>query len=225
MLSSNAIHIVQSGVQLMRMFRGLAEGGYLGTLLYPLLPDGLAKQLAQQNQGPAMIPAFTTDNPVMTADVMKAADAAGVWRIPLLLHADDQVIPGSSLTALQGSLDMADQWSVMAEQQYHVDKTKTVAMCLVMGSVGAVYREQPLHLSNKSLTRVDEHRYLGHVWQEGVKFEKQLMSKLQATRHAAQPVIAQARKQDMPLHLLAEMAEAKCKGTLFAGFVLLPLID
>ena len=29
----------------------------------------------------------------------------------------------------------------------------------------------------------------------------------------------------MPLHLLAEMAEAKCKGTLFAGFVLLPLID
>ena len=107
MLEQNSVFVTESGLSELSKLRGLSEGGYLGTLLYPFLPDGLARSLEDRGSGPGMLP--DCGNSIAMLDPcseqcgrqMRAADEAADWRIPILLHADDQALPASSLQTAQ----------------------------------------------------------------------------------------------------------------------------
>ena len=136
MLSQNTVFITESGVSELQMLRGLAEGGYLGALLYRMLPDSLVRKLDSLRRGPALLPKdegfpFSLNaSSNESASFMHNADLAAEWRVPMLLHADDQAIPESSLQQMQETLHIADQWSQETEQEYHVTTDKMVVIFL-----------------------------------------------------------------------------------------------
>ena len=103
--------IGMSGFSLISLVRGLAEGGYLGALLYPLIPDKLARTLEASGTGAAVnFPGDAQPVPRTTAQLTQA-DESATWRIPLFLHADDQAIPASSSRQAQIALDEASSWA------------------------------------------------------------------------------------------------------------------
>lgn len=205
------------------LLRGLSEGGYLGSLLYPLVPDDLARQLASLQPGPPMqlpaTPALAGRDPTGCSVVtqLHALDAAAAWRIPLFLHADDfaiPAIPASTVPDAQCALDLAETWAKHSEQEYNYTQRKTVVLCLV-GAWGVdACVEPPLTLNRQALRRTSTHRWLGGVWAENLNFQPDLPNGIGAMWAAVQSVFAQAHSRSLPLHLLGEMAAAKCKGSL-----------
>ena len=115
LLSYNDVLVTQGSVSVARLVRGLAEGGNLGSLLYPLLPNELANVLDRLELGAAVAPEsrrqYIVLYPCASADnvLLDAIDQQS-WKVPLLLHADDQLFPVSNLTAGQSVLDVASTW-------------------------------------------------------------------------------------------------------------------
>ena len=85
LLSWNHVLIAQGGSTVVRLIRGLAEGGYLGSLFYPLLPNVLLKKLDQLQLGPSVAPYIGTkippDSPCDGANAgqLQAYDDATQW--------------------------------------------------------------------------------------------------------------------------------------------------
>ena len=230
MLSQNSVFITESGVSELQMLRGLAEGGYLGALLYPLLPDSLVRKLESLQRGPAMLPKLACSDPMHSAMSNESAtlmynyDRAADWRIPMLLHADDQAIPESSLQQMQMSLSLAEHWSQETEQEYHVTDDKTVVLFLTGHWPPDALARHPLRMNGQPLSEAAKHKWLGAVWSRGLLFRDHLNQRVMAVRAAVQSTLVLARSGGYPLHILAEMAEAKCKGVLLVGFVLLIMV-
>jgi len=104
-----------SGRSVVTTDSGLPEGGMLGPLCYPLLPRVLDKSLQAAGMGIGVgVPVgkrarlvecnvFDTGSAAILAEL----DAAAAERLHILLIADDQILPESSLCKLQLSADLA----------------------------------------------------------------------------------------------------------------------
>lgn len=105
--------------------RGLSEGGYLGSLLYPFLPDDLAQRLEILGVGPgveitAEQSAYLCDPTVPDiAERLEKMDRTTSWRTPLLLHADYHAIPTNKARQAQSALNICNRWSLDDELEYH----------------------------------------------------------------------------------------------------------
>ena len=141
-----------------------------------------------------------------------------------MLHADDQSLPASSLQTAQETLAIASKWSKESEQEYHVAPEKTVVIFLSGHWQQDALKRNPLTIDGKMLHEAEKHKWLGAVWAKDLDFSEHLSQRIKSVWGAVKPTLALARIGGYPVHILAEMAAAKCRGALFVGFVLLLMV-
>ena len=109
----------------------------LGPLCYPLLPALLDHMLTSAGCGIGIDVPVESLRQLQGVDILDdssmgrimAVEAQASRRVPIMLVADDQILPESCLKRLQQGASIASKWAVATGQQYHVatpDKTSVL---------------------------------------------------------------------------------------------------
>ena len=166
-LKHTAVEVAYSGKSTVPTVSGLPEGGMLGPLCYPLLPRLLDKSLAAAGAGIAVSVApsqyeqmeglSATDR--QSAVQLTRIDAEAESRLHVLLIADDQIMPESSLVKLQESAVLASEWASLTGQAYHVETPeKTAVLVLGQAEREATYVQHPIMLAGSQVPYVTERK-------------------------------------------------------------------
>ena len=205
---------------------GLPEGGLLGPLCYPLLPRMLDKCLAAAGAGVGVdIPSHRQQelaglcalSPV-SAQHSAALDGSASLRMHILLIADDQIIPESSLERLRLDAQLASTWASSTAQEYHVNSPDKTAI-LLLGRAADVnaYMAQPVELAGVPLPCVTARKWCGIIWDAWLSFVPFLEARVGAARAAYKQLRALAVDRAAPVEELREVMRATVEGTLLYG--------
>ena len=156
--------------------------------------------------------------------LFEAADNSGSWRLHILLQADDQAIPAGSLTALAKAIAVAESWSIVVHQAYHVSPDKTVIL-LIGIALPATGTVQAPEIYGQKLTFTGEHKWLGVIWDTGLTFEPNFLLRTAAARAAFKPVLALVRDGLASLGEAHVLQSSKVQGALFFAPVFLFLAE
>jgi hypothetical protein len=233
-LRNTAVEVTCSGDSILDIHSGIPEGGMLGPLLYPLLPALLDRMLHCAGAGigldiPAELLLRLADlDPLdpSCAEQLWQADAAASIRLHILLIADDQILPESSLSRLAGAVAIADEWAKQTRQVYHVaTPEKTAVLLLGRAALPASYRSQPLSLGGHPVPCVLERKWAGIIWDSSLTFQPFLKARVSAARLAFRPLRALAMEGLAPLAEIREVIRAKVVSALMYGSMFLFMAD
>ena len=133
----------------------------------------------------------------------------------ILLIADDQILPESSLTRLEGAVAIADEWAKQTQQVYHVaSPEKTAVLLLRRAANPECYESRPLYLGGHAIPCVLERKWAGILWDSCLSFQPFLKSKVLAARLAFKPLRALAVERLAPLAEIREVVKAKVVSAL-----------
>ena len=137
-------------------------------MLYPLVPRLLDKCLAAAGAGIAvdvrreryqLLAGLNAMDPA-SAEVLSGIDSEANLRLHILLIADDQILPESSIEKLRHAAALASEWAVTAAQQYHVDAPdKTAVLLLGQAADMEAHARNPIQLSGKAVPAVIERKW------------------------------------------------------------------
>ena len=223
-LRHTVVELSYSGCSRVPMASGLPEGGMLGPLFYPLLPRLLDKALAAAGAGIGVdIPSsrlleFGALNALLdsSAHSLESLDVEASLRLHILLIADDQIIPASSLSQLRSAAAIATGWARMTAQEYHVDKPdKTAILLLGRAAQPEVYNMAPVMLAGSPIPCCVHRKWCGIEWDAWLSFIPFLEGRMSAARAAFLPICALVREGVVPLEEARSVMKSTVEGTLF----------
>ena len=146
-------------------------------------------------------------------------------RIPIMLVADDQILPEACLLRLQAGADIASQWALATGQQYHVPTPEKTAVVL-FGDTKQLdaYSQAPLILSGAAVPGTLLKKWVGIIWDNNLSFEPFLQDRIRAARASFAPSCALARDGLVALSEIRSAMLAKVDNTLFYGSMFLFLV-
>ena len=206
----------------------MGEGGMLGPLAYPLVPAVLSGALEKAEVGVGVEPPEEAWGGLQGVSPLERregwrfdrVDRAALWRLLILLQAEDQAIPMSNLRDLDRAVKVAEAWSVSVHQEFHVGPDKTVVLLIGLEKPGEGGPEGP-RIYGHALHVAQQHKWLGVVWDTALTFAPNLEHRVAAARAAFRPVLALARDGLAPLGEVRELIQTKVKGALFFAPVFL----
>ena len=204
----------------------------LGPLAYPLVPAVLSGALEKAEVGVGVEPPEEAWDGLQSVSPLERrecwrfdrVDRAALWRLSILLQADDQAIPVSNLRDLDRAVKVAEAWSVSVHQEFHVGPDKTVVFLIGLEKPGEGGPEGP-RIYGHALHFTQQHKWLGVVWDAALTFAPNLEHRIAAARAAFRPVLALARDGLAPLGEVRELIRTKVKGALFFAPVFLYMAD
>lgn len=210
-LRNTAVEISCSGRSIVTTDSGLPEGGMLGPLSYPLLPLLLDRSLlaagagigvdvpVQRHQELARLDAMCPSS----APQLAAFDKTAALRLHILLIADDQIIPESSLERLRADVKLATTWATSTAQEYHVETPdKTAILLLGRAADAETYSRQPVELAGTIVPCVTTRKWCGITWDAWLSFIPFLAARVGAARAAFKPLRALAADKSAPVEEL-----------------------
>ena len=121
-------------------------------------------------------------------------DAQATLRLHILLIADDQILPESSLRKLQAAVDLAAEWASSTGQEYHVDQpNKTAILLLGQAAVPHLYEQDPVMLLGRKVPCTLARKWCGITWDAWLAFTPFLEARVTAARLAFKPLCALVR--------------------------------
>ena len=202
----------------------------LGPLCYPLLPRLLDKALAAAGSGIGVgvsldqfgeggsLNALSCSSETALAQI----DAVASERLHILLIADDQIMPESSLGKLRSSASVASEWARATGQEYHVDKPdKTAVLLLGQAAHPAIYEVAPVVLEGRPVPCTLVRKWCGITWDAWLTFIPFLEARVAAARLAFKPLCALAREGTVPVEEVRAVMRSTVEGTLFFGAMFL----
>ena len=225
-LRNTSLEVTCGGESIVDIHSGIPEGGMLGPLLYPLLPNMLDKMLHAAGAGigigtPAASLAELVRHDALdpaSAAVFAKADAASQQRGHILLVADDQIFPESCLLRLQAHADIVSEWADAVRQEYHVaSPDKTTVLQVGAAARPDVYNQSPVMLSRSPVPCALKKKWVGVLWDHLLTFQPFQLERMGAARGAFKPLAGLAAEGVVPLAEIRELMSATVEGTLFFG--------
>jgi len=157
--------------------------------------------------------------------VIHLAEQLASKRIPIMLVADDQILPESCPVRAQLGADIASTWALHTGQQYHVATPEKTAVLLV-GPSGQLdlYSQHPIVLSGVSVPGTLLKKWVGVLWDCELTFIPFLEDMIKVARAAFRPLCALARDGLAPLAEVGSAMRAKVDSALFYGSMFLFLV-
>ena len=111
----------------------------LGPLCYPLVPAVLSKMLQYNECGIGVDVAASTLYSCCGKDILSAEDASfleevnntATNKVPILLVADDQIVPEVSIERMKSAASFASDWALHTGQKYHVPTPEKTSVLLI----------------------------------------------------------------------------------------------
>ena len=151
-----------------------------------------------------------------------AADSLATQRIPIMLVADDQILPESCITKAQQVADIATQWAQSTGQQYHVATPDKTAMLLIGDAARPEdYIKNPVLLSGVPVPCTLLKKWVGIWWDSNLTFTPFLQDRIKCARAAFKPLCALAREGLAPLAEIRSAMHAKVENALLYGSMFL----
>ena len=153
------------------------------------------------------------------------ADSQSTRRLPIMLVADDQILPESCITKMQLGADVATQWAKATGQQYHVATPDKTAMLLIgPAAQPALYNRNPVFLSGSPVPCTLLKKWVGIWWDNQLTFVPFMQDRIKCGRAAFQPLLALARERLAPLAEIRSAMIAKVENTILYGSIFLFLV-
>ena len=158
------------------------------------------------------------------SDLLASLDAAASTRLHILLVADDQILPESSLKKLSLASALADDWAKATAQEYHVGKPdKTAVLLLGQAARTSDYKEAPISLGGQPVPCATIRTWCGITWDSWLSFIPFLEARVAAAHAAFTPLCALARERSAPLEEIRSVMRSTVERTLFFGGMFLGL--
>lgn len=225
LIRDTTVVLTSAGGENVNPTSGFPEGGMMGPLCYPLLPNMLVKLLEKANAGvgtstpPAAKHVMANLNPCSASDAAKFAEGENLaqLRILILLHADDQAMPECSIPRLQAAVSIAEEWSGCTHQEYHLGATKSVVIVFRSSQDLEMYRSHGIHLNGHALSGSAEHKWLGVIWDSHLTFAPFLQTRMKAAWGAFAPIKGSGSSHAVMLQLAFRAIQSNVLGCLLGG--------
>ena len=144
------------------------------------------------------------------------AESLASTRVPIMLVADDQIMPESSPGRLQQAADIASQWAECTGQQYHV-ATPDERAVLLLGpdSLLSLYNLRPTVLSGVAVPGTLLKKWVGILRDSFHSFEPFMEGREKVARGAFVPLCGMAREHLAPRAEIRSSMQAKVDNALF----------
>ena len=135
-----------------------------------------------------------------------------MFKMYLLLYADDTIIMSESAGDLQTALnalhDYCQKWSL----KVNIDKTK-----IIIFSRGRVKKHQIFTLGNREVMVEEEYKYLGVVFNYNGSFKKAIGQQIIQSRKAMFGLLERAKKLPLPIDITCELFDRVVTPILLYG--------
>ena len=152
----------------------------LGPLCCPLIPSLLDAMLQAEGCGIGVDVPVAQPYELSGADVLcssmssllSAVNAQATKLVPIMLVADDQILPAPSLDSLRRSANIASQWALHTGQQYHVaTPDKTAVLLFGRESLLSEYTQHAVVLSGAHVPGTLVKKWVGITWDNNLSFD------------------------------------------------------
>ena len=229
-LRFTAVEISYSGSSVVETSGGLPEGGMLGPLCYPLVPAMLSKLLQDNDCGIGVDVASSTLYSSCGKDILSAGDASFLERVnntatskvPILLVADDQIIPEVSIERLQRAASLASGWALHTGQQYHVSTPEKTSILLIgHDSMLAKYTSAPVCLGGAQVPGTLVKKWVGILWDNQLSFDPFLHDRVRLAKFIFKSLAGLAADRLVPLSEVRSAMVCKLESAIFFGSMFL----
>ena len=199
----NTKSCIKSGGKISNFFTcntGVRQGENLSPLLFAIYLNDFQETMAKSYSGLKALNEQLTEE----LDIM--------FKMYLLLYADDTIIMSESAGELQTALnalhDYCQKWSL----KVNIDKTK-----IIIFSRGRVKKHPIFTLGNREIMVEEEYKYLGVVFNYNGSFKKAIGQQIIQSRKAMFGLLERAKKLRLPIDITCELFDRVVTPILLYG--------